>query len=277
MLSRATPDGYGRSLLLWLLERKLLRMVLPVTCPSCRSALILAVDDLATEVRCDFCDHGFPLALAVGAAGPKSTWRYRIAGHVPESRLRAALPVLAATSVLATLAGGGFYVQPRVLGAEITAPDRKAEFDIAAVVDPFTPQVVLGEVKSHQPIDANDINNLAWAQDHLRSAGVECYTLIATLNEALSTDEIAGLRAYCEGARELLKPYGSQTPLAMPIVLTQQELSVDPFDDAHPSRWTQAGRTLSTVAIASCKRNLGLREIRHVVSNGRLAYEFAWR
>jgi hypothetical protein len=277
MLSTATPGDYGRSLLLWLLERRLLRMVLPVTCPSCRSALVLAVDELGTEVRCGFCDHSFPLALPVAAAGPKSAWRYRIAGHVPESRLRAALPVLAASSVLATLAGGGFYVQPRIMGAEITAPGRKAEFDIAAIVDPFTPQVVLGEVKSHQPIDTSDIDNLAWAQDHLRTAGVECYILIATLNEALNTDEIASLRAYCEQARELLNPNGSQTPLAMPIVLTQQELSVDQFDDAHPSRWTKPGQVLSTVAIASCKRNLGLREVRWVPSNGRLTYEFSWQ
>jgi hypothetical protein len=277
MLSRARPDDYGRSLLLWLLERKLLRMILPVMCPSCRSALILAVDDLATDVRCGFCDDIFPLALPVAAAGPKSAWRYRIAGHVSESRLRAALPVLAATSVLATLAGGGFYVQPRVIGTEITAPDRKAEFDIAAVADPFRPQVVLGEVKSHQPIDANDIDNLAWAQDHLRGAGVECYILIATLNEILSTDEIAALRAYCERARELLNPDGSQTPLVMPIVLTQQELSVDQFDNAHPSRWIEPGQALSAVAVASCKRNLGLGEVRQVPSNGLLTYEFAWR
>jgi hypothetical protein len=277
MLTRATPDDYGRSLLLWLLERKLLRMVLPVTCPSCRSALVLGVDELATDVRCGFCDHTFPLALPVAAAGPRSAWRYRIAGHVPESRLRAALPVLAATSVLATLAGGGFYVQPRIMGAEITTSGRKVEFDIATVVDPFTPQVVLGEVKSHQPIDANDIDNLAWAQDLLRTVGVECYILIATLNDALSTDEIAALRAYCERARELLNLNGSQTPLAMPIVLTQRELSVDQFDDAHPSRWTEPGRAISTVALASCERNLGLREVSRIPSNGRLTYEFSWQ
>ncbi len=132
-------------------------------------------------------------------------------------------------------------------------------------------------VKSHQPIDTNDIDNLASAQDHLRSASVECYILIATLNEALSIDEVAALRAYCERARELLNPDGSQTPLAMPIVLTQQELSVDQFDNAQPSRWTEPGQALSAVAVASCKRNLGLREVRRVPSNGLVTYEFAWR
>jgi LSD1 subclass zinc finger protein len=140
-------------LILRLLERKLLQTVLPVRCPSCRSNLRITPEDLSTEIRCSFCDHDFPLALAIAWAGPKrSDWLYRVAGHVPHSRLQSALPVLAATSVLASLTQGGFDTQPQTPGLEIVGPDRRAELDIATVVDTFRPVVVLGEVKSHQPM-----------------------------------------------------------------------------------------------------------------------------
>jgi hypothetical protein len=275
MLTRQTPKEYGRSLLLWLLERKLLRMVLPVTCTSCRSRLILGPDELDTEVRCSFCDETFPLAFPVAEAGRKSDWHYRIAGHVPESRLKAALPVLAVTSLLGAFARGG-TMQSHAMGTEIASPGRRAEFDIATIADSFIPQVVLGEVKSHHPVDRNDIDNLAWAQEHLRGKRIECYILIATLNDSLSRDEVVALRNYCEQAKELLRANGSITPLALPIVLTQQELSVNRFDDKHPTKWSERGRGLSSVALASCQQKLGLRAVRPVQSEGKLAYEFEW-
>ena len=258
MPSQETPNEYGRRLLLWLLDRKLLRMVLPVTCTSCRSRLILSLDELATEVRCGFCDDSFPLALPVAEAGPRSAWHYRIAGHVPQSRLRAALPVLAVESVLGALARGG-SMQPYAMGTEIVSEGRRTEFDIAAIADSFIPEVVLGEVKSHHHVDQNDIDNLVWAQEHLRDKGIECYILIATLNDSLSLDEAFALRTYCEQAKELLRPDGSMTPLALPIVLTWQELSASRFDDKHPLKWSEPGRGLAAVALASCKQNLGVK------------------
>jgi hypothetical protein len=274
-LSRVTPNEYGRSRLLWLLSRKLLRMVLPVNCTACGIRLSLDPDELATEIRCGFCDNRFPLALPVAEAGRKSAWRYRIAGHVPETRLRAALPVLAVASVIQTLARGG-DMQPQAMGTEIIAPDHRAEFDIATVADSFAPEVVLGEVKSHQRGDENDIDNLTWAQEQLRGKGIECYILIATLNPRLSREEMVALRAYCEQAKELLRPDGSMTPLALPIILAQQELSAGRFDDEHPFKWAEPGRGLSAVAFASCKRNLGMRAVERIISADSRTYEFEW-
>src|SRR5262249_26941389 len=149
----------------------------------------------------------------------------RIAGHVPEPRLRAALPVLATASVLATLARRT-HDQPQALGVKIVSAGREAEFDIVTVADSFTAEVIIGEVKSRQTIDANDIGNLAWAQEHLCDKDIECYILVATLNERFSSEEITALRQYCERGVQLLHPDGSLAPLALPIVLTRQELSV---------------------------------------------------
>jgi hypothetical protein len=270
---RRSPDEYARDLLLWLLQRKLLRTVLPLTCPSCRSVFVIDPDDLATDMQCGFCDHRFPLALAVAWAGPKSDWRYRIAGHVSESRLRAALPVLAVTSVLSSLAIGR---QPQSAGTTITTPSRKAEFDIATVANPFIPEVVLGEVKSHGPIDGKDVDNLVWAQKQLRNKHVECFILIATLNNALNPDEILLLRQCCMQSPEPLRSDGPIEPL-LPIVLTHRDLSNDQFSDDYPFTWKDPGRGLSGLALASCKRNLGLIETKIVPRNDTWTHEFIWK
>jgi hypothetical protein len=261
-------------LLLWLLKRKLLRTVLPLTCPLCRSVFVIDPYDLATDVQCGFCDHRFPLALAVAWAGRKSNWRYRIAGHVSESRLRAALPVLAVTSVLSSLAVG--QAQPQSAGTTITIPGREAEFDIATVANPFIPEVVLGEVKSHGPIDSKDVDNLAWAQKQLRNNHVECFILIATLNNALNPDETHLLQQYCAQSPELLHSDGP-IELLLPIVLTHRDLSTDQFSDDHPFTWKDPGLSLSSLALASCKKNLGLIEAKKVPRNGSWAHEFIWK
>lgn len=261
LLDRRTPEQYARNLILWLLERKLLQTVLPVRCPSCRSNLRITPDDLSAEICCSFCDLDFPLALAITSAGPKhSDWLYRVAGHVPYTRLQSALPVLSVTSVLASLTQGGFDTQPQTAGLEIAESGRGAEFDIATVVDTFRPVVVLGEVKSHKPIDNNDVENLAWAQELFRSKGVECVILIATMEEALTDGEVQILRRYCERAPRLIQHDGSLAAMTLPIVLVKRQLSVDRHSDDHPYKWSHPGRGITSVALASCQTNLGLGE-----------------
>ncbi len=178
LLDRSARKDYSRNIILWLLSQKLLRAVLPLICPACRSKFVLGPDDLGETIACGFCDYSFPLAFAVGSEGSKSQWRYRVAGHVAEPRLRAALPSLAVASVLTEVFGLAPGSQPQAMGTEVISPDRRAEFDIVTVVDTFEPTVILGEVKSHQEIDAQDVNNLEWAQEALRSRGISCYMLI---------------------------------------------------------------------------------------------------
>jgi hypothetical protein len=265
LLGRRTPQDYARNLVLWLLERRLLRAALPLRCPSCRSALVIAPDDIAEDLTCNFCDHRFPLALAVAWLGSKSNWHYRIAGHVPEGRLRASLPSIAVTSALSTFGGFGGR-RPTTMGMEVAAPGRKVEVDVSIISDLHRPAVVIGEVKSHHAIEAADIENLEWLQSTFSSQGVECFILFATLNKAFDHDEVALLRAYCERVPQLRRSGWTvgEEPLAMPIALTYDQLSVDQFSERHPFKWAAPGNGLLSAAIASCKHNLGLKEIETV-------------
>jgi hypothetical protein len=277
LLDRRTPEDYTRSLIFQLAELKLLRSVMTLTCPACRNVFALEPDKLSDDLMCGFCDHRFPLALVLAWLGPKAKWRYRIAGHVTEARLQAALPVIATTSMLAKLGGGGFDNTFEVKGLKIRISRKeRAEFDVAMVADTFRPIVVLGEVKSHGMINAGDLENLSFAQRALREKGVECFILVATLNEAFSSEETELLREYCQQASELLVSDHSATPLALPLIFTRDQLSVDWYSDVHPWRWGEHPTGFASIAKTSCVKNLGLEEIKSDCSDGDWEYEFVW-
>lgn len=278
LMDRRTPEEYARGLIFKLAEQRLLRATLPLTCPSCRNVFALDSDELADELTCGFCDHRFPLALVLAWLGPKAKWRYRIAGHVSEARLRAALPVIATTAVLAKLARGGFDTCIDAKGLKIRRSGQEfAEFDIATVVDTFRPTVVLGEVKAHGEINAGDIANLSLAQQALRENGVECFILVATLKAAFSSDETDLLRSYCEQSAELLVSDYTQAPLALPLTFTSDQLSAGWLSEEHPWRWGEHWRGVAATARASCMRNLGLEEIQPVGSLAERSFDFRWK
>jgi hypothetical protein len=89
------------------------------------------------------------------------------------------------------------------------------------------------------------------------------FILIATLNNALNPDEILLLRQHCAQSPEPPRSDGPIEPL-LPIVLTHRDLSNDQFSDDHPFTWKDPGLSLSGLALASCKKNLGLIEAKIV-------------
>ena len=277
VLDRRTPKDYIRNLIFQLAELKLLRSVLTLTCPSCRNTFALEPEKLTDELTCGFCDHRFPLAFVLAWLGPKAKWQYRIAGHVTEARLTAALPVIATTSMLAQRVHGGFNSKVEVKGLKLRISGKeRAEFDVAMVADTFQPIVVLGEVKSHGKIDADDLKNLSFAQNALRENGVECFILIATLKEAFSVEETELLREYCQQASELLVSDHSATPLVLPLIFTGDQLSVDWHSNDHPWWWGEHPTGFASIAKTSCTKNLGLEEIKPDCSDGDAEYEFVW-
>jgi len=144
--------------------------------------------------------------------------------------------------------------------------------------DLHVPTVLIGEVKSHQTIDTDDIDKLEWIQSVLLAKNIECFTLIATLNDSYSPQEVELLRASCERAPELRRSsytVGTE-PLALPIVLTSRQLSADQFSDDHPFKFATPGGGLLSVAIESCKQNLGLKEIGRVPSDEGFKFTLVW-
>lgn len=269
--SAVTPKQYVRNLTLAMTSHGLLRVCLPVTCPTCRSKFAIDPNGLNDHVRCQFCGEDFPLALTLAWQGRKADWKYRIAGHVAQSRLRSALPTLAAATVFNSI---GAHQSPYFLGMKLMQRDRElAEVDLVVFSDPQVPEVVFCEVKSHTRIGRSDIEKLMRVQDRFGKQPVDCYIAVATLNEDLDDTEITLLREYAERAPATRRTH-AVTAMALPIVLTAKELSVHPFSDLHPSKWSSPGVGMSSVALESCRQNLGLDAITPRAGGGS---SFSWR
>jgi hypothetical protein len=206
-------------------------------------------------MKCELCGNSFPLGLALAGQRGRGEWLYRLAGNISRDKLIETLPVMAVLSILCSYRHNSFD-SPYVVGLKVKGPDVECEVDVAiAVWESHPPLVVLAEVKSHKEIDGVDIENLTKLQQHLRSRGVECFILLATLQPRFSGDEINAIKAAALKAPTTL---GRVIDPVLPIVLARRQLSAPLYHDDHPIRWSEPGRGLVAVGIESCKANLGL-------------------
>ena len=275
LVNPKADEQYAQNLLYRLLNCGLIRAVLALSCLQCRSRLILTPESVLSEIVCDFCGEHFSLALALFTAGKSADWRYRIAGHVARSRLEGALPVIATGSILASMAGS-WRPALQTFGLRDAQPNWAYEIDVFAIVDSFSPEVVVAEVKCMRAIDAADVEKLERIQSHLRDRNVECFVLIASLREKLHNAEVELLRAHCERRMELLRDNHLPSPVMLPIIFTAAELSAHEHSDNHPVRWAEPGSVAWTIAFESCRRHLGLERIDAVPTGNSMRYEFVW-
>jgi hypothetical protein len=279
LLSQNTPHDYARSVVYWLLGRKMLRPVLPVRCPQCATEVDMPPDDLATDLQCEFCGDRFPLGVALATTGHRVSWLYRLPINIPPQRLRSALPVMASLTVLKSIPGLAGPAMPHVLGLNLQAGNWKCEIDLAAVLtDGPRTIVMLGEMKGgRDDIDDNDLDNLVQAQMALRDRGIETVILAATLRDRFSAQEVGSLRRVCEHSVLSLHPFAVEAVL--PLVLTAPDLSAPYLSPDHPWRWGGPGGRQSLAidtAMESCRRNLGLLSVGFQQVDGQLRPSVVW-
>ncbi len=104
---------------------------------------------------------------------------------------------------------------------------------------------------------------------------MSCYILMGTLNEHLSNAEAELLRAYCDRAYLSLRPGSAR--FFFPIVLTRGSLSVDRFADEHPGKWSKSNDVINSLALESCRRELGLLGVVPYEADGRIQPRISWR
>jgi len=119
--------------------------------------------------------------------------------------------------------------------------------------------VVLGEVKTANKIDENDIANLKSLRDALLAKGVRCLLAFSALKNVFSPEEVSQLRELIERSRPVTLSSGVSLP-NLPLVLTGPDLSHHPMSEDHPWRWDSKDYSgVFGTAITSCERNLGLK------------------
>jgi hypothetical protein len=237
--------------------------MLDVHCSNCRVDSQISPRDLDSSIQCEFCGETFRLALSLALSRSKSRWRYRLASHLGRDKVKALLPALATSSLLGQLTTRFGAAGPHAFGVEFKfAGNRRAEADIVAYLARPDWAVVLAEVKNSNWIDANDVQNLEELQRRLDEKRVQSILTFATLKERLAHEEVAAIRGLVERGKVITTAFGAVVP-RLPLVLTDNELSLPWNDDDHPNRWAPAGMRdgVFTMAIESCKRNLGLIEL----------------
>lgn len=270
---RSLKEDYPASILRHLLDITILQPILPITCPHCRTTTPRRPENLASEMKCEMCLRHFPLGLSLAlSANDRNDWLYQLAGHINIHRLREILSVMATVHILTTLhPSESPNMVAHALGVEFTMPGKKnCEIDIISIHnDQGMPTVAVGEAKSWQSkIEEKDLQNLKKSlqklgniQRHLRTKGIECVVLVATMR-ALENSEINLLRTFAERPPLNLPPRSHILPV-LPIVFTANDLSVPYLHEDHPTKNMAGHEGILALAEQSCRRNLGLTTLEH--------------
>ena len=257
MLSRINVSDYVDSVLRFLLNSGMVRAVLQSKCTYCRAQMQLDPDVLSNSVSCDFCGQEVRLAPMIGWGSPK--WLFRLAGHLTEAQVQAMIPALATLGQVSHLVGVRGGVACHELGLTVSVAKRSVEADIAAFLPHPIPVTLLGEVKSRNRIDQNDVSNLEWLQDLLTDNGFDSLIIFATTKERFGGEEVELLRRHCEARARLMSVRRATTP-RLPLLLAGEQLFLPWIDEKNVGRWGRASPALAIhgTALESCKRNLGL-------------------
>lgn len=274
MSSQTTPKAYATRVVNELLNAGLFVPTLRVQCSQCRVESHVSADELATTMHCEFCGQPYNLALSHSISKPE--WRYRLAAHLRADQVEALLPALATTTVLRLLRQT-YEPLPLVLGFTITLGGKAVEADVAAYLADNEWVAVLGEVKSGNRVDGNDVRNLEFLREKLHAKNVRSVLLFATLKDRFSVEEVAELRTLVQRTRGVQTAHGPFVP-NLPLVLTGPDLSHTPWDEDHPWRWAtkpQAG--IYDTARISCERNLGLIGYGSSTNEDGVVFTFEWK
>ncbi|MET9648713.1 hypothetical protein ABZZ44_00260 [Streptomyces sp. NPDC006460] len=277
--ARSFDSNYPKNAVYYLLSKKLLRPLLPIRCPACATTSHLPPEELATEVKCAMCERTSPLGWILGLSGKNADWHYRPASALTASRLAETMPIMASLNVLRSLLSGFTGSTGAQLGLTISEGKSWAcEIDVALFAsERGAPLVIIGEVKSYRDsITTTDLKNLAKVQQHLRSRGIECLVLVATLRKKFEADELEALRSFAENSPpDSVFNFGQVRPV-LPIALTSESLSTPPFSEGHPTHWDRPTLEVLGLAEASCKRNLGLSRVEIDWTPQEIGWTFSW-
>ncbi|NNJ08156.1 hypothetical protein HHX38_29150, partial [Streptomyces sp. PKU-MA01144] len=101
---RSIVEDYSGSMLRRLLTAQILKPVLPMVCPHCRTKTAIRPEGLSSEMNCEMCLRKFPLGLSLAlSVNGRNDWSYRLSGHVNQRQLSEVLAVMATLHILATV------------------------------------------------------------------------------------------------------------------------------------------------------------------------------
>ena len=156
----------ARDALRYLLDRGVLRVGADLECPNCGLVFWLSLDELKTEVECQFCGHRFNTTAQIR---DRDFWRYRRSGLFGiDDHQQGSVPVSITIQQLVTTGAGSFrdsmFTTALSLfpaGADIPSPSCETDFIFLTQELNGKVQLALGEAKGGKEISLTDIANMA--------------------------------------------------------------------------------------------------------------------
>jgi DNA-directed RNA polymerase subunit RPC12/RpoP len=220
-----------REVFRFLLHQRVFLAAHELTCPSCGLPSLHSARELDDEIRCPQCGHLFLLAPAIRT----DQWRYRLTGllaqpeqHVlPEDRPDRP-PEAVAVLLTEVWLHDATHSDQLLLDTnfEVRGDGLDGEIDIVAIERGRLGRtaVVIGECRTEIPFTAENIAKLELLASRLRTVGLDCSPLFATLRNAFSDEEIALFRELRDRER-----YGDIVVARPPILLTRADLERGDF------------------------------------------------
>lgn len=206
------PDDVLR----FLLERRVFRVGLELSCPNCQLPSWIHIDDVKTASTCGYCDYHYDITSQL----KDRDWRYRRSGIFGRNDNQlGGVPVALTLQQLATSLDDDMMMYSTALnftskGASI----EKCESDFVAVVSggmsQSPNQIVFGEAKTGKQFDADDVHKLSRLADAIPSELAEAFILFSKAG-TFSSEEINLAKAVNRKhqsrvilwSREELEPY----------------------------------------------------------------------
>lgn len=215
---RSKPDMKPDDVLRYLLERRVFRVGLELTCPNCQLPSWLHIDDIRTVSSCPYCDHSHDVTPQL----KDRDWRYKRSGIFGrnDDQLGGVPVALTLQQLSSSLHDGVLMYSTAMSFRPNGAAIEQCEADFVAVVEgkrgisEAPVQIVFGEAKTEGPIDAQDIRKLGRLADALPRELAQAYILFSKTG-TFSSSEIALAKAlntsHCRRvilwSRDELEPY----------------------------------------------------------------------
>lgn len=170
----------------WLLEHKVFRAGLKLRCPNCDLDFWLPINDLDTEVACEFCGVPFNLTPQLR----DRDWAYRRSGlfgrdNHQEGGIPVAITLQQLDTTLRRPFSAHFYTTAQILSKGTTSIE--VDFLWLAQNNAGRIQLVIGEWKSNATIPDSelqkDIDNLTTIAQELSRSRVEVYILFSKTSD----------------------------------------------------------------------------------------------
>ena len=220
-----------REVFRFLLHQRVFLAAHELTCPSCGLPSLHSPRELDDEIRCPQCGHLFLLAPAIRT----DQWRYRLTGLLAQPEQHVLLedrpdrpPEALAVLLTEVWLHDATHSDQLLLDTnfEVRGDGLDGEIDIVAIERGRLGRtaIVIGECRTEIPFTAENIAKLELLATRLRTAGLDCFPLFATLRDAFSDGEIALFRELRDRER-----YGDIVVGRPPILLTRPDLERGDF------------------------------------------------